>query len=307
LPAGREAPRVAARVARTRRRADEACSIGWLLAEVERSLHGAVDGPAEARDIVAAVLDVSRHWVTVHRDAPAAPGLVERVLAAAAARARGMPVPYAVRRAAFRHLTLDIDERVLIPRPETEGLVDVVIARATPGGLAIDVGTGSGAIALALAQEGRFTRVIGTDVSTDAIAVATANACRLQGALNAAVEFRTGADLAPVRDVRARAIVSNPPYISWTEAAVLPSSVRDWEPAIALFSGREGTDATAVLIREAGEVLEPGGLLAVEVDARRAAEIARLMAEDGRYTQVVVAADLFGRERYVSALRGTGE
>jgi release factor glutamine methyltransferase len=298
---------VAARVTRTRRRSDEASSIGWLLAEVERSLHGTVDGPTEARDIVAALLDVSRHWVTLHREAPAAPGLVERALAAAAARARGMPVPYAVRRAAFRHLTLDIDERVLIPRPETEGLVDVVIARATPGGVAIDVGTGSGAIALALAQEGRFARVIGTDVSTDAIVVAAANASRLRGALGAAVEFRTGADLAPVRDVRARAIVSNPPYISWTEAGSLPSSVRDWEPAVALFSGSDGTDATAVLIREGGEVLEPGGLLAVEVDARRAAEIARLMAADGRYTQVVVAEDLFGRERYVSALRGTGE
>ena len=218
-----------------------------------------------------------------------------------------MPVPYAVRRAAFRHSTLDIDERVLIPRPETEGLVDVVIARATPGGVAIDMGTGSGAIALALAQEGRFERVIGTDVSTNAIDVATANASRLKGALGAVVEFRAGADLAPVRDVRARAIVCNPPYISWTEAATLPSSVRDWEPAVALFSGRDGTDATAVLIREAGEALEAGGLLAVEVDARRAATIAGLMAADGRYTQVVVAEDLFGRERYVSGLRRTGE
>lgn len=308
MPAGRDTARVVPRAAPSRQPLAGTPSIGGLLGEIERSLHGASDGPAdEARDIVATLLDVSRHWVALHRDVPAPPGLAERALAAAMARTTGMPLPYAVGRAAFRHLILDVNERVLIPRPETEGLVDIVVARARPGGVAIDVGTGSGAIALALAQEGSFERVVGTDVSTDAIAVATGNARRIQRGITAVVEFRVGADLAPVHDLRARAIVSNPPYISWAEAATLPSSVRDWEPSVALFSGLDGTDATAVLIREAPDVLEPGGLLAVEVDSRRAARIAELMIADGRYAEIAVAEDLFGRERYVSALRRTRE
>jgi release factor glutamine methyltransferase len=221
-----------------------------------------------------------------------------------------MPFAYAVGRASFRHLTLDVDERVLIPRQETEVLVDEVLAAVRAlglgdGGVAVDVGTGSGAIALALACEGRFERVVATDVSTDALDVARANAAHARRAMCAPVEFRQGSLLAPLRDpaspVRARAVVSNPPYIAFAEADALPPSVRDWEPALALFAGDGGMAAIAALVREAAPVLEPGGLLAMEVDARRASTAAELVASDGRYAGVTVRLDLAGRERFVLA------
>jgi release factor glutamine methyltransferase len=226
-----------------------------------------------------------------------------------ARRAAGAPFAYAVGRAAFRHLTLDVDERVLIPRQETEVLVDEVLARLAdrPGGVCVDVGTGSGCIALALACEGRFDRVIATDVSLDALDVARANAAHVGRALCAPVEFRHGALLAPVRasepPLAARCVVSNPPYIAYGEAGALPSSVRDWEPPLALYAPNEGMAIIAALVRDAAALLEPGGLLALEVDARRAALAAELAATDGRYAEVAVRLDLAGRERFVLAVR----
>ncbi|MBP6772789.1 MAG: peptide chain release factor N(5)-glutamine methyltransferase [Gemmatimonadaceae bacterium] len=223
------------------------------------------------------------------------------IRAAATRRAHGEPLAYAVGTASFRHLTLQVDNRVLIPRPETELLVDAVLARCqSPGGTAIDIGTGSGAIALALATEGRFDRVIGTDISADAIAVATANRDHVQPATP--VEFRIGADLAPVSDVQARVIVSNPPYIAYEEASALPSSVRDWEPATALFAADRGMARYAVLLSQSAERLTPDGFVALEVDARRARETAAL-AEARGWINVQLLRDLSGRERMLLAQR----
>jgi release factor glutamine methyltransferase len=241
----------------------------------------------------------------MHRDAAADAALRDAARRAASRRASGAPFAYAAGRAAFRHLTLDVDDRVLIPRQETEVLIDEVLAAVGPneGGVAIDVGTGSGAIALALASEGPFARVIATDVSRDALDVARHNAALCAPALRAPVEFRHGSLLAPVRDVRARVVVSNPPYIAFEEAASLPASVRDWEPALALYSAMDGMAATAAIVKQAADILEPNGLLALEVDARRASLAAELAASDGRYGDVRVRLDLAGRERFVLALR----
>jgi release factor glutamine methyltransferase len=184
----------------------------------------------------------------------------------------------------------------------------VARAGAPAGGVAVDVGTGSGAIALALACEGPFARVIATDVSLDALAVARVNAAHARRAMCAPVEFRHGSLLAPLRDpaaepVRARVVVSNPPYVAFHEAESLPPGVRDWEPALALFAAADGMAVIAALVREAAPVLEPGGLLAMEVDARRASTAAELVASDGRYDGVTVRLDLAGRERFVLATR----
>jgi release factor glutamine methyltransferase len=221
---------------------------------------------------------------------------------AAAHRAAGAPFAYAVGRSAFRNLTLHIDERVLIPRQETEMLVDEILTRERTG-LAIDVGTGSGAIALALASEGQFDRVIGTDVSSGAVSVARANGERLAPVLRAILDWREGALLAPVEGERARVLASNPPYIAFDEAVSLPDSVRDWEPPFALYSASGGMAATAGIIRGAPDVLEPGGLLVLELDSRRASLAAELALASGRYRDVSVRLDLAGRERFLIARR----
>jgi release factor glutamine methyltransferase len=262
------------------------------------------DATREARDIIAAVADVPRFWPSLHATDVLGARATQRARAAAARRAAGAPFAYAVGRAAFRHLTLEVDERVLIPRQETEVLVEAVL-ECTAGacGVVVDVGTGSGAIALALAMEGGFDLVIGTDVALGAIDVASANARRLAPAMKTPVEFRAGALFAPVRDVRARVVVSNPPYIAYDEAATLPRSVRDWEPAVALYAASGGMAATAEIIRGAPAILESGGLLALEVDSRRAASAVEMTIADGHYSDVTVRLDLAGRERILLARR----
>jgi release factor glutamine methyltransferase len=267
------------------------------------------DAIREARELLAALHDMPRHWPTLGREQPLGDEHWAHALRAATCRAKGAPLQYAAGRAAFRHLTLDVDERVLIPRPETERLVDVVLdaLRNAPGGIVVDVGTGSGAIALALACEGAAERVIGTDVSLDALAVARANVARCAPQLRTPVDLRAGSLLAAVHERPLRAVVSNPPYISWEERDALPSSVRDWEPAVALFSEADGMAVTARLVREAGAALEADGLLALEVDVRRASMVAELVATHGAYDRVQVVLDLTGRERFVVARRMGGE
>src|SRR3712207_939757 len=162
-------------------------TVGALVAEVTNRLAGAVtvDDPArEARELVAALFDAPLFWPALNASVPVRGEAAERARRAAVLRRLGAPLAYCVGRAPFRHLTLDVDERVLIPRPETEQLVDVALSYLgpEPGGVAVDVGTGSGAIALALATEARFERVIGTDVSLDALAVARRNVALLAGA-----------------------------------------------------------------------------------------------------------------------------
>lgn len=259
----------------------------------------------EARELLALLHDMPRFWPTTSAGEPMSHAHAEAALDAARRRATGMPIQYAAGRAAFRHMTLDVDARVLVPRPETEQLVEHVIAltRAQRGGTAVDVGTGSGAIALALASEARFERVIGTDVSQDALDVARANAAKFANRCCAAVDFRHGSLLGPITETHLAAIVSNPPYIAFSEASALPASVRDWEPSVALFAGDEGMASIAQLIREAAPLLAPAALLALEVDSRRAAVAAELATSNGAYVDVRVLLDLTGRERFVVARR----
>jgi release factor glutamine methyltransferase len=260
---------------------------------------------AEARELLALIHDMPRHWPLTAGAAELTPAEWAHALRAAARRAKGAPLQYAAGRAAFRHLSLDVDERVLIPRPETEQLVEIVleITRRERGGVAVDVGTGSGAIALSLVREGRFAQVIGTDVSLDALAVAGSNAQRYALGACTRFELRHGSLLGPVPERGLRAVVSNPPSIAFEEAMALPSAVRDWEPAVALYAGQDGMATTARLMREAAPVLAPGGVLAVEVDVRRAATVAELAASHGSYDDVRVLLDLTGRERFVVATR----
>ena len=169
-------------------------------------------------------------------------------------------------------------------------------------GVAVDIGTGSGAIALSLATEGHFSRVIATDSSLDALNVASLNFAALTGQ-KCPVEFRDGSLLAPVRDVRARLLVSNPPYIAFDEIPGLPPSVRNWEPPSALVSASMGLAETAAIVHGGAAILESGGLLALEVDERRASLVAEMAMCAGCYIEIGVGLDLAGRERFVFATR----
>jgi release factor glutamine methyltransferase len=221
----------------------------------------------------------------------------DRLDTAFARRAIGEPLAYVIGRAGFRHLDLVVDGRVLIPRPETEGLVEGLLARVRRG-TAVDVGTGSGCIALSLASEGEFDEVIAVDRSAAALVVARMN----REALGLSIRLVQGDLGSCLATGSADALASNPPYLSEPEYAGLGSSVRDWEPGLALVSGPDGLAATRALLNDGRRVLRPGGWIAVEVDCTRAGVVAEHALALG-WTDVAVEADLFGRERFLFARR----
>lgn len=212
-------------------------------------------------------------------------------------RAGGEPLAHVTGRIGFRHLTLRSDRRALIPRPETEGLVELVLARA-PGGRVADVGTGSGCIALSLATEGRYQQVIGIDLSPEALELARENRTLTGGR----VDLVRGDLCAPLAPGSLDALVSNPPYLTAAEHAALDRAVRDWEPALALDGGAGGCDAIAGLLDAGRTAVRPGGWLALELDCARSAHCAWLAGAFG-WTDVAIHADLFGRERFLLARR----
>jgi release factor glutamine methyltransferase len=203
-------------------------------------------------------------------------------------------------------LELVVDRRVLIPRPETEGLVERVLRFAAArwgrgkgeGGTVLDLGTGSGCIALSLAMEGRFSRIVATDVSAEALEVARLNADRVRPPLR--LEFRLGAFFQPVKGERFDVIVSNPPYVAGPEYAGLDPGVRDFEPRVALESGPDGLAHTRAILQAAPEHLAPGGLVALEVDSQRP-EASAALARDSGFGDVRVECDVFDRPRFLLA------
>jgi release factor glutamine methyltransferase len=255
----------------------------------------------EAARLWAAVSGTSLGETWRRRELPAPVETVARFRRAVARRATGVPFAYAAGSVAFRTLELAIDHRALIPRPETEGLVELVLQwsrEGARGGVVADIGTGSGCIALALAVEGPFERVIATDSSDAAAALARENVARI--APSVPVEVRVGDLVAPIAGTSCRVIVSNPPYLTEPEWTDLDPAVRDHEPADALRSGPDGLAATRRLFAGARAVLEPGGLLALEIDERRAAAVRRLAMAAG--WRVSIHQDLFGRPRYALAV-----
>lgn len=251
----------------------------------------------DAQLLLAKVLQRDRVYLYTHFDQPLLPdelaayrGLIQR-------RLGGEPVAYLVGKKEFRSLELAVDARVLVPRPDTETLVDVALALLRQGGRAVDVGTGSGAIALALKKERPDVEVLAVDRSSDAAAVARANAEKL----GLAVEVLEGDLLAPVA---ARAplslVVSNPPYIPTAEIDALAAEVKK-EPRAALDGGPDGLAVIRRLVADAPPLLEPGGAVALEVGAGQAPAVAALFAADGRYHPAETTRDLAAIERVVAA------
>lgn len=230
-------------------------------------------------------------------DAELAPDAAARLEAFVARRAAGEPAAYVTGRAGFRHLELRCDRRALIPRPETEQLVELALARAVSG-TAADIGTGTGCIALSLRHEGAFGRVLAVDLSADALALAAENA----RATGLAIDLVRADLTAALGDATLDLLVSNPPYLTESEWAGLDPAVRAWEPRLALPSGADGLAAIGRLARDGGRVVRAGGWLALEVDSQRAHAAAALVAGAG-WRDVAVMRDLFDRERFVLARR----
>jgi len=272
---------------------------GALIADgAERLRHSGLPEPRrEAMRIWSDLAGGGLADIVLGRDQPvdvAATALFDQAIAR---RSLGEPLAHVTGWSGFRRLTLLSDSRALIPRPETEGLIDLLLQRVQAGRI-VDVGTGSGCIALSLAQEGHFGQVVATDRSTEALTLARLN----RNAVGVAVTFVLADLCQPFHHGAFDALISNPPYLTAAEHSALHPSVRDWEPAAALIGGEDGMLVTMRLLKEGRDVLRPGGWLALEVDCSRAATAAERACSLG-WRDVTVHVDLFGRERYLLARR----
>lgn len=264
---------------------------------------GIPDPRLDAELLLADTLQLKRLDLYLQFDRPLLPEELASFKSRLLRRARREPLQYIAGKAAFRELELQVDRRVLIPRPETELLVDIALERtAGRSGLrALDVGTGSGAIALSLATESAaFEVVVATDVSAEALQVAESN----REAVGAGrVSLREGPGYDPVRGERFDLIVSNPPYVAEAERPSLQPEVVAWEPPQALFAPQDGLEVIAALLGGAAEHLLPGGVIALEIGAGQGDAARDLALSAPGLGQVEILSDLTGRDRFVVATR----
>lgn len=266
------------------------------LRRLGRELLPGEDGSADVEVLLAAASGRSRAWLRAHDDALAEDAWLGRYREWLHRRAKGEPVAYLVGEREFWSLPLKVTPDVLIPRADTECLVEQALRRLplTPGSRCADLGTGSGAVALAIARERPQTQVVATDASSAALAVARGNAVRL--GLTEQVSFRLGDWYrALAGETRFDVIASNPPYIASNDRHLGEGDLR-FEPVTALVSGRDGLDAIRVLATGAAGHLVPGGWLLIEHGFTQATQVRALMQAAG-LVEAGSARDLGGHER----------
>jgi release factor glutamine methyltransferase len=263
-----------------------------------------LDSPdADARLLIAEALDIGRTELMVNGDRAVMPDQVRAIDALAQRRLAREPVARILGRKEFWSLPLQVSTAVLVPRPETETIVEAALDFIVRGGLRmevlriLDVGTGSGALILALLKELEHARGTATDISAAALAVARANAESLDLAARCNfVECNIADGVAGPFDL----IVSNPPYIVQAEIATLEPEVRDHDPKLALDGGSDGLDAYRAIARDALRLLAPGGRLIVELGAGQEQAVRALFSDVGLKV-IAVRADLAGIPRALSA------
>ena len=265
-----------------------------------------------------------RTWLYTHPEATLDAADAEKYLGLIARRAEGEPTQYLTGKQEFWGLEFEVTPAVLIPRPETEHVMEVALARLGPRGFKIhldsglpreklriaDVGTGSGCLAVALAHELPHADIFATDISAAALEVAQRNAARhnagdrinfLQTNLLDGLTAQVASDGKKSRDFDL--IVSNPPYVAREESAELQREVRDHEPHAALFGGPTGVEMYARIIEGAGSLLRSGGILVTELGYNSAEHVRAILADQKYWTNVTFTDDLAGIPRVAAADR----
>jgi release factor glutamine methyltransferase len=260
---------------------------------------GAERPKLDAERLVAHAVGLDRVGLYLHLDRPLSGAELDRAHELVARRGAREPLQYVLGEWGFRRLTLTVDRRALIPRPETETVVERCLAAidGLEAPRVLDVGTGTGAIALAIADEHPGALVTGIDVSEDALRLARENAERT----GHVVELRHHDLFAGLPDHNWDLVVSNPPYVRTDELEQLAPEVVEWEPEVALVARGQ----TEALVREAAVVLRPGGALVLETHGEGASTVAALLADHG-YREIAVTEDLAGRQRVVEGRADRG-
>lgn len=253
---------------------------------------GASDARLDAQWLLSRVTGVPRLSLLMALEAPVTDGEAAQFARLLSRREAGQPLQYVLGEAAFMGHTLRVDPRVLIPRADTETLAEEAIRRTHPGMRVLDLGAGSGALAIAIKLQDGAVDVTAVDISAEALSVAVENAERLR----AAVRFVQGDLYAPLAGERFDLIVSNPPYIPSEALSALQREVR-WEPALALDGGADGLAFYRRIVRGLPEHLTPGGSLLLEVGDGQAEAVRRML--DGQFTDTNTVRDLAGLDRVV--------
>lgn len=269
-------------------------SLDWTVGYFERAC---VENPRRSAEwLLSAATGLSRIELYAHFDQPLTPAERATFRASIERRAKGEPLQYVTGEVAFRHLVLKVESGVFIPRPETEVLVDEALKALPRGGVAIDLCTGSGAVAVCLAFERPDVTVFATEISPASAAVARANAERAGVADRVTVV--TGDLFAPLSAESKGSVdvvVANPPYIPSGDMPALPAEVAAFEPHLALDGGPDGLAVARRIIDDARAWLRPGGVLLMELDTDRVKSAVRIMAS--WYEDCEVRPDLTGRDR----------
>ena len=269
-----------------------------ILEETSRffAARGLENARLQAELLLAAVLDIKRLDLYLQFERPLHTEEVDVYRDYVRQRVQRVPVQYILGATAFRELELTVTPAVLIPRPETEVLVDVALELLPTGGRALDLCCGSGAIALSLKRELAEVAVVATDISQVALAVARANgaSCELE------IEWLSG-DLFAAVEGDFDLVVSNPPYVKSGDLDRLEPEVRDHEPRLALDGGADGLDCYRRIAHQASDHIRPGGYLLLEVGDGQSAEVEKLLAEVGRFAEVETKPDLNEVPRVVVA------
>lgn len=280
--------------------ARESRTLGALVSEAQARLKdaGHENFLNEARWIVSETVKRSVSDLLLQADCEIEPQLCKEVLKRVGRRQEGEPLAYVLGTVEFRGFSFFVDKRVLIPRPETEGLVSLVAEGVDLDEpvYCLEIGVGSGCIAVSILKECPNAVVVGTDISSDALSVCVANAEAHH--VSDRLTLVHCPEMSQVQNQRFSWVISNPPYIAHDDTRV-EENVRMWEPPSALFADRSGLQIIAKIVDGAGSVLEPNGRLLLEHGDTQGPEVEQLCIAAGMQTRAHL--DCFGRPRFVEA------